>query len=239
MQSDRKRKKDVESSSDSESSSSSTSSSSSSSSSSSPSDANTKEVLKRVEKGEKARQRLRLVRKERQAERKEYSRSKVAREKRLRESSVCRESKKVERSNRGTDERERSVFAAPSTSSPSTSSRQIETSKTNSGMNARFGPMFLSRSAAQVEKMVSDIDRVHGGPERRLLLKRVHECNGPIKACKFYNINECNLPYKVHGQKGEEVEHCCSDCLYVVPGMIMRHRAETNDCPLFNCTQRL
>ena len=87
--------------------------------------------------------------------------------------------------------------------------------------------------------MVSYIDGVHGGSEKRLLLKRVHESNGTIKACKFYNINECKLTYKVHGQQGEEVEHCCSDCLYVVPGMIMRHRAETTDCPLSDCTRNL
>ena len=198
-------------------------------------------MLRRVAKGERARQRLRKIRKEGREKRIEQQK-RAAEYERLRESSESRESKKIEKSNRGHDEREGGASTKPRASS-SRESHHVEMSNRNPGMNTRFGwagPKFLSRNAMQVERMVSAYDRANGGTEKRLLLKRTHECNIPIKACKFYNINECNLPYmKVHGMQGEEVEHCCSDCLYVVPGMIMRHRAETIDCPIFVCMQSI
>ena len=191
-----------------------------------------------------ARQRLRAARKSGEKKRKASTGPVVTKGRRLRDSSGCRESNNYEMSNQGYDTSTREAAGPSGINKAEMSNRGYDVSTRGaagpSGSFGWSGPRFLNRSAVQVERMVSAYDRVNGGNGQRLVLKRVHECNGQIKACKFFNINVCNLPeMKVHGQQGEEVEHCCSDCLYVVPGMILRHRAETMDCPIFNCMQNM
>ena len=105
-------------------------------------------------------------------------------------------------------------------------------------MSKKDDERFKIRSALQIERMVCAFDSDNNGPTKRLHLKDVHALNGHILPCRFYNINQCYLPYKNHKEQGKEVEHCCSDCLYVVPGMILRHRAETPECPIFRSLQR-
>ena len=133
-----------------------------------------------------------------------------------------------------------SVNAQNETQSESTSSRSDRHQRGSTsvrGQNVREkvdAPKFIVRTKDDICRMIIEFDKSHGGQTFRQDLVNMCTQNQTSEPCKFYNIGECKSTNKfAHFIGGKEVNHVCSDCELVVPGLGALHKAESRDCPIF------
>ena len=122
-----------------------------------------------------------------------------------------------------------------STSSKSKQHRReppcVSTKNVNQDLDA---PKFIVRTKDDVCRMIVEFDRSHGGQSFRQDLVNMCAQNQQSEPCKFYNIGLCKSTNKfAHFIGGKEVNHVCSDCELVVPGLGALHKAESRECPIY------